>query len=147
MAAIAMLNALWFRPDGGADRYFNNYGSAVLPLLGRAGADVIVPFLHVDDSLEGDFSPEVVGIVRYPSAEAFESMVRSDEYPPAAAHARGALDRRVLTQYRIDPEGAEPASLKPGVLVANILWFQDGGRQRYDDYLAAARPMVESVGG
>lgn len=53
MAAIAMLNALWFRPDGEADRYFNNYA--------------------------------------------------------AAAHARGALDRRILTQCRIDPERRPPS--------------------------------------
>jgi hypothetical protein len=38
MTAVAMLNGLWFRPDGGRDRYFNEYAAAVLPLLGQAGA-------------------------------------------------------------------------------------------------------------
>jgi uncharacterized protein (DUF1330 family) len=28
-----------------------------------------------------------------------------------------------------------------------MLWFKPGGRTRYEDYLAAARPHVEHVGG
>ena len=146
MPAIGMFNALWFRPDGGAERYYRDYATAVLPLLGEAGAEVVIPFLEVDVALEGEFSPDVVGVVRYPSAEAFDAMVAGTDYPAAAAHAHGALDRRVLTQCSI--EGDEgPVSLQPGVLVANLLWLREGGRQRYEDYLAAARPHVEQVGG
>lgn len=142
-----MMNALWFRPDNGKDRYYRDYGAAVLPLLEEAGAEIVMPFLEVEDALEGGFDPDVVGIVRYPSVEAFERMWRSDAYRPAAAHARGALDRRVLTRCRIEPENAGPATVRPGVVVANLLWFNERGRERYDDYLDAARPFVESVGG
>jgi uncharacterized protein (DUF1330 family) len=37
--------------------------------------------------------------------------------------------------------------VESGIAVLNLLWFKDGGRRRYDDYLEAARPLVEDVGG
>jgi uncharacterized protein (DUF1330 family) len=33
------------------------------------------------------------------------------------------------------------------VYVLNVLWFRPGGSQRYRDYIAAARPLVEARGG
>ena len=44
--------------------------------------------------------------------------------------------------------GSEPT---PGadrtVYVLNVLWFKPGGAARYQDYLAASRPLVERLGG
>jgi hypothetical protein len=79
----------------------------VLPLLGQAGADVLLPFLEVDEALEGDFSPDVVGVVRYRRPAPFASMIRSDDYQAATAHASDALDRRVLTQCRSNPRARD----------------------------------------
>ena len=147
MAPVAMFNALWFAPDGGAERYTQGYGSAVLPILAEVGADLITPFLPLDAALEGGFDPDVVGFVRYPSAEAFDEMWRSDAYATAAPLRRDSTDRAVLTRCAIDPVDAGPMDLEPGIAVLNMLWFHPGGRERYDEYLEAARPLVEGVGG
>lgn len=91
-----MCNALWFRPDGGLERYLE-YGAAVQPVLAEAGAEILVPFLPVARSLEGSFDPDLVGFVRYPSVEAFQAMVRSDAYAGPAAIRSEAVDRSVTT--------------------------------------------------
>ncbi len=33
------------------------------------------------------------------------------------------------------------------IYVLNVLWFKPGGAERYQDYLAASRPLVEGRGG
>ncbi len=147
MTPIVMFNALWFEPDGGESRYYEGYGSSALPLLASAGADLMTPFMSVDRALEGGFDPDVVGFVRYPSAEAFDEMWTSDAYAQVAPLRRDAVTRAVLTRCEIDPVDADPVRPPPGVVVLNLLWFLPGGRDRYDDYLAAARPLVEAIGG
>jgi hypothetical protein len=49
---------------------------------------VIFPFLPVDEALQGGFASDVVGLVRYPSAEAFDRMWHSDTYATVAPSAR-----------------------------------------------------------
>lgn len=142
---IAMLNALWFRP-GGAQLY-GRYGEAVLPLLAEVGAELATPFLPVDDALEGGFDPDLVGFVRYPSVVAFDRMWRSENYQRIAHLRTDALHRAVLTRCAIDPPDIGAAMLERGVVVLNMLWFHEGGRERYDEYLEAARPLVEAAGG
>jgi hypothetical protein len=55
---VAMLNALWFR-HGGMQLY-GQYGEAVLPMLAEVGAELSTPFLQMEESLEGDFDPDLV---------------------------------------------------------------------------------------
>ncbi len=141
-----MLNALWFRPDGGAARY-SEYGQAVAPMIEDVGAEIIVPPLSVDAVLQGDFDPDLFFVVRYPSADAFDQMWRSDAYAEVSPLRRDALSRGVLVRCAIDPVDAGPVELRPGIAILNILWFEPGGRERYDEYLTAARPLVEAVGG
>ncbi len=118
-----MLNALWLRPDGGAERYAE-YGQAVLPILDDVGAELIFPFLPVTHALEGGFDPDLVGFVRYPSAEAFESMWRSDAYQRVAHLRTEAITKAVLTRCLIDPEDAPSVPQLPsGIAVFNALWF------------------------
>lgn len=77
--------------------------------------------------------------MRYPSAAAFDEMWHSDAYRRVAHLCTDAVQRAVLTRFAIDPES--------GVAVLNMLWFHNGGRQRYDEYRAAGQPRVENVGG
>ncbi len=142
---IAMFNALWFRP-GGMERY-GQYGGAVLPILADVGAELSTPFLTVDESLEGGFDPDLVGFVRYPSAQAFDEMWRSERYRSVAHLRTEAAHRAVLTRCAIVPPDSGEAVLNSGIVVLNMLWFHEGGRDRYDEYLAAAAPLVEAVGG
>jgi uncharacterized protein (DUF1330 family) len=146
MAPIAMLNALWFRPNGGRESY-SRYSEGVLPLIQEVGADVLFPPLPLERALEGEFDPDLFFIVRYPSAESFDRMWESEEYAEVARHRTDALVRVALTRCAIDPVDAGPAELHPGIALLNILWFESGGRERYDDYLEAVQPLVEGVGG
>jgi len=142
---VAMLNALWFRP-GGMELY-GQYGQAVLPMLAEVGAQLSTPFLEVEDPLEGGFDPDLVGFVRYPSATAFDEMWRSERYRRVAHLRTDAVHRAVLTRCAIEPSDSSEALLDRGVIVLNMLWFHEGGREWYDEYLAAAAPLVEAVGG
>ena len=142
---IAMFNALWFRPDGW--QLYGQYGGEVLPILADVGAELVTPFLTLDEPLEGGFDPDLVGFVRYPSAAVFDEMVNSERYRQVAHLRTDAVHRAVLTRCAIDPPDAGAALLEPGIAVLNMLWFHDGGRERYDEYLAAAGPMVQAVGG
>jgi len=142
---VAMLNALWFRPRG--MELYGQYAEAVLPMLAEVGAELSTPFLQVEESLEGGFDPDLVGFVRYPSATAFDEMWRSERYQRIAHLRTDAVHRAVLTRCAIEPSDSGEALLDSGVSVLNMLWFHEGGRERYNEYLAAAAPLVEAVGG
>lgn len=142
-----MFNALWFRPDGGAERYAE-YGAAVMPILAGVGAELLYPFLPVERVLEGELDPDLVGFVRYPSRDAFKAMWQSKAYQAVAHLREEAITKAILTQCEIDPEDAAPVvSLPPGIMLLNALWFRDGGAATYDTFLEAARSLVEARGG
>ncbi len=145
MAPIAMFNALWFSDDDG--RRYAKYGAAVMPIIEQVGADTLFPPLPVDQALEGGFDPDLAVFIRYPSAEAFDAMWTSDTYAEVAPLRSDGLKKAVLTRCRIEPADAEPVVVESGIAVLNMLWFKPGGRARYDEYLEAARPLVERVGG
>ncbi len=147
MAPICMLNALWFKPDGGVERY-REYGAAVQPLLESVGAELLFPFMPVSRSLEGGFDPDLVGFVRYPSREAFEGMISSAEYRKVEHLRLEAIDKAVLTRCTIDPaDAASLRELADGVVVFNALWFGPGGAATYDSYLQQASPLIDAIGG
>jgi uncharacterized protein (DUF1330 family) len=142
-----MLNALWFKPNGGAERYAE-YGAAVLPILEAVGADLLFPFLPVERALEGGLDADVVGFVRYPSRESFEAMFRGEAYQKISHLRETALEKAVLTRCSIDPPDGRPlGKLAPGVLILNALWFVPGGAALYEEYLSEAEPMVAARGG
>ena len=70
-----MLNALWFKEDGGQEKYLE-YGAAVAPLLKKAGAEVKDNF-RPDEYFIGEWDSDVFFMVKYPSKAAFESMISS----------------------------------------------------------------------
>lgn len=142
---VAMLNALWFR-HGGMELY-GQYGEAVLPMLAEVGAELSAPFLQMEESLEGDFDPDLVGFVRYPSVTPFDEMWRSERHQCIGHLRRDAVHRAVLTRCAIEPSDSDEALLDSGVVVLNILWLREGGLERHDEYLTAAAPLVEAAGG
>lgn len=82
---VVMLNLLRFKPDGGRERYLE-YGTAVMPLLEKAGARVV--FLG-DPALPllGEGRWDSVLLVEYPTRQAFLDMLASAEYQ-AIGHLR-----------------------------------------------------------
>jgi uncharacterized protein (DUF1330 family) len=75
---VYMLNLLEFVPDGGAERYAE-YGTAVAPLLERAGGQAIFAGRPAE-SLIGEGSWDMMLLVSYPTRQAFLDMVSSPEY-------------------------------------------------------------------
>lgn len=140
-----MFNALWFTDDGWTS--YADYGRAAMPALDDAGAEVLFPPLPLGEALEGGFDPDLAFFVRYPSPEAFDRMWTSDAYAQVAPLRSNALRKAVLTRCAIEPPDSEPLHFEPGIVVLNMLWFNPGGRARYGDYLHAAQPFVEAVGG
>jgi uncharacterized protein (DUF1330 family) len=82
---VTMLNLLAFKPDGGRERYLE-YGEAVLPLLEKAGGQVLFQGA-ASRALLGERSWDLVLLVEYPTRQAFLEMIQSPEYQ-AIAHLR-----------------------------------------------------------
>ncbi|HEY1862547.1 MAG TPA: DUF1330 domain-containing protein [Roseiarcus sp.] len=98
---VVMLNLLRFHADGGRERY-SEYLSVAGPLAARYGAKIVtvgdsLPALSAEDGQAWD----AMALVRYPSRQAFASMVRDPEYREKAAPLRAAsLSEAVLQPIR-----------------------------------------------
>ena len=102
---VVMLNLLAFEPDGGEQRYLE-YGTAVAPLLEKAGGRIVWAGRSAP-ALLGDGSWDLVALVEYPTRQAFLEMVGSPEYQ-AIAHLR----TEALTRGELHP--MDPADELPG---------------------------------
>jgi uncharacterized protein (DUF1330 family) len=96
-----MLNLLAFRPDGGRERY-EEYGTAVTPLLEKVGGRIVFAGVPAA-ALLGEDSWDLVALVEYPTRQAFLDMVGSEEYQ-AIAHLRS----EALTRGELHPMDAAP---------------------------------------
>ncbi len=92
--AVFMLNALWFKPKVGHQRY-REYADAMQPLLEKAGAEV-QPSYTIEASLIGDWDPDVFFIVKYPNQESFDSMIASPEFKAIKHLRENAIDKSLL---------------------------------------------------
>ena len=95
---IFMFNALWLKGEEGRRRY-GEYGAQAMPLVERLGGSLdyaLSPVAAVDD----DFVPDVLAVVRYPSRQVFDDMMRSDEYRSFGHLRTGAAQRMILTECR-----------------------------------------------
>jgi uncharacterized protein (DUF1330 family) len=101
---VTMLNLLRFKPEGGRQRY-EEYGTAVAPLLEQCGARVA--FLGESaPALLGKGEWDLILLVEYPTRRAFLEMIGSAEYQ-AIAHLR----TEALEEGELHPLGAAPELL------------------------------------
>ena len=91
---VYMLNVLWFKPDGGAATY-GHYAKAVQPLLAAAGARVLDGYQPVH-ALIGDWDPDLLFIVEWPSWQVFQETVQGEAYAKIRHLREDALDRSLL---------------------------------------------------
>jgi uncharacterized protein (DUF1330 family) len=75
---IYMLNALWFKPEGGAAKY-QEYLKAAEPHLARYGGRVTDSY-HPDESLIGEFDADLVFFVEWPNQKAFYDFRADPEF-------------------------------------------------------------------
>ena len=93
---VYMLNALWFKPDGGAETYAR-YLDGAAPVVARLGGEMVSQ-LRPLEALQGDFAPDLTFVICWPSIEAFQALIADPEYQ-AIAHLRTeAIERGVLTR-------------------------------------------------
>ncbi len=96
--SIYMLNALWFKKDGGRQKYLE-YGAAVFPLMKKVGAEIADNY-HPEEALIGDWDPDVFFLVKYPNKEAFESMINSAEYREIRHLREASIDKSLLARCK-----------------------------------------------
>ena len=95
---VVMVNLIKFKEPGGAAR-FGEYAQLTAPLLRAAGTEVVYSG-SAGPSLSG-VEWDLVGLVRFPSLDAFCEMIGSDVYQSEAGPLRkAALERTIWLPTR-----------------------------------------------
>ena len=91
---VYMLNALWFKKDGGAEKYAE-YVAAAAPFVTALGGRMIDGYAP-QASLIGDWNPDLFFIVEWPSWEAFTNLPVDPGYQKIAHLRDEALNDSLL---------------------------------------------------
>ena len=102
--AFAMLNALWFKPEGGRERYYE-YLKATGPISARYGAVSTSRYLP-EHALIGEFDADMVFFVEWPSPEAFDQFLNDPEYAPVRELREQAITKSLLIRCAIEGKAA-----------------------------------------
>ena len=86
---IYMLNALWFKPEGGAAKYAE-YAAAAAPFVRELGGRMLDGFIP-EQSLIGEWEPDLFFIVEWPSLDAFLQLPQNPGYQAIASLREEAL--------------------------------------------------------
>lgn len=95
-SSIYMLNAMWFKADGGEQRY-REYMQAVGPLMRRAGGRKLKSFV-TDREIVGEFDADLIFFVEYPDWQAYKSFANSAEHHRIAYLREEALEKSILVR-------------------------------------------------
>ena len=94
---IYILNALWFKPDGGAERYAE-YGRAVGPIVAKYGGRIDGRSYVPRQNLIGEFDADLVFFVEWPSLEAFQTFAQDPDLPAASSIRSDSITKSLLIQ-------------------------------------------------
>lgn len=89
-----MLNALWFKANGGEARY-RKYMKAASPLMKRVGGRRLKRFV-ADRAVIGEFDADLIFFVEYPNWQAFKDFANSADYHKIAYLREEALEKSLL---------------------------------------------------
>ena len=92
-ARFFMLNAPWFKPDGGAEKY-DEYLKAAGPFVARFGGKSDGSYVP-EASIIGEFDADLVFFVEWPNQKAFTDFVQDPGYQ-AISHFRQEASRDSL---------------------------------------------------
>ena len=84
--AVFMLNLLRFKPEGGREKYYGQYGAGVTPLMAKSCDRPVLRMKGVASVIADETIDDCILVV-YPSDAAFRAMITSDDYR-AIAHYR-----------------------------------------------------------
>ena len=91
---VYMLNALWFKPDGGAEKY-REYMAAVAPFVLKYGGQKLDAYTPVQ-AIIGDFDADLVFFVAWPDWESFTAFVTDPDFQNEAQPLRDAAIEKSL---------------------------------------------------
>lgn len=93
-----MFNALWFKQDGGAEKY-SEYLQAAGPFVAKHGGvaqDSYVP----EQAIIGEFDADLVFLVEWPSQAAFTALIQDKGYQAIAHLREEAIVDSLLIRFR-----------------------------------------------
>ncbi|HIF05863.1 MAG TPA: DUF1330 domain-containing protein [Gemmatimonadetes bacterium] len=93
-----MFNALWFREDGGAQKY-SEYLQAAGPFVSKHGGQVNDTYAP-EQALIGEFDADLVFFVEWPNQEAFTSLFQDPGYQAIAHLREEAIVNSLLIRFR-----------------------------------------------
>jgi len=91
---IYMLNAVWFKADGG-EALYRKYMKTIAPLISKVGGRKLKSFV-IDRELVGEFDADLLFFVEYPNWQAYKDFANSPEAHSAAFMKKEALERSML---------------------------------------------------
>ncbi len=98
---VYMLNALWFKKDGGAGKYAE-YARAAAPFVAKYGGRALDAF-QPTQALIGEFDPDLFFVVEWPSWEAFQKLPQDPGYQPIAHLREEAIENSLLIRCQAVP--------------------------------------------
>ena len=93
---VFMLNAIWYKPDGGELRY-RQYIKAIVPLIRKVGGRKLKSFVP-ERAVIGEFDADLVFFVEYPNWQAFKDFANSPEYHRIAYIREEAISNSLLVR-------------------------------------------------
>ncbi len=91
---ILMFNALWFKPDGGAEKY-HEYMRAAFPIMQRHGGIKRTGGIP-EKSLIGSFDADLIFFIEWPSESAFQAFLKDPDFPAAQQLREAAIRDSLL---------------------------------------------------
>ena len=88
-----MLNVLWFKPDGGAEKY-DEYLQAAGPFVAKHGGKSDGAYVP-EANIIGKFDADLIFFVEWPNQKAFTEFIQDPGYQ-AVSHLRGEAIRDSL---------------------------------------------------
>lgn len=89
-----MLNALWYKPEGGQEKYLE-YLKAAGPIMLKHGGEKLPSFIP-EKALIGKFDADLVFFVKWPSKKVFNEFVSDPEYKKIMHLREEAIDNSLL---------------------------------------------------
>ena len=96
-APIYMLNVLWFKPEGGVQKY-QEYSKAAMPFIQKHGGRPVTPLLHPQQTLIGELDADLVFIIEFPSLEHFQQLLADTKFQQVSLLRDEALTNSLLVQ-------------------------------------------------
>jgi uncharacterized protein (DUF1330 family) len=96
-APIYMLNVLWFKPEGGVQKY-QEYSQAAMPFIQKHGGRPVTPLLYPQQTLIGELDADLVFIIEFPSLEHFQQLLADPKFQEVSLLRDEALTDSLLVQ-------------------------------------------------